>query len=435
MSPVEMTALPSKQFSDPVHGFISVPEGLILGLIQTPEVQRLRRIRQLGVGYLVFPGAEHTRFGHALGAMALMGDVLLSLSQKGTTITSDEFIAAQAAALLHDVGHAPFSHTLESELIEDFHHEKMSRAMMVKLNEALGGRLALALQIFDDTCSRPFFHQLIASQLDMDRLDYLRRDAFYTGVSEGIVGVQRIIKTMRIHPVEGGPGSELVIESKGAYAVESFIISRRLMFWQVYLHKAVLSGDHLLKGIFRRIRARLASADDVEISPALAFFLKHRITVDELEDPNVLDHYTRLDDADVIYTIKRLAQSNDPVLADLCRRFLNRDFFRVVILDDLPGDEQSTLWRDQIAGWIAANFAVSGAEARSLLPYYLLIGQSRHAAYEKHGAQSIRIVRRDGRVSDFADIPEAAAVSALSHVVTKPYVCYPKEVSLSLPQH
>ncbi|HYG69503.1 MAG TPA: HD domain-containing protein, partial [Anaeromyxobacteraceae bacterium] len=243
----------SKLFNDPVHGFVSVPRGLILDLVETPAFQRLRRIRQLGLGFLVFPGAVHTRFEHALGAMALMQEALDTLREKGTFMATDEVEAALAAALLHDIGHGPFSHTLEEQLLppgpdgRPHHHERMSRALIRRLDRRFGGALGLTLEIFDGTYERPFFHTLVASQLDMDRLDYLRRDAFYTGVAEGVVGVERVLKTMRVHPERGGPDSRVVIEAKGAYAVENVILSRRLMFWQVYLHKTVIAADHLLR--------------------------------------------------------------------------------------------------------------------------------------------------------------------------------------------
>ena len=248
-----------KIFSDPVHGFISVPKGLILDVMGSEEVQRLRRIRQLGVGHMVFPGAEHSRFGHALGAMALMQDALTSLSGKGTKISAVEMEAAMAAALLHDVGHGPFSHTLEHELLTDFQHEQMSRALLERLNTQYKGKLDLTLAMFDDTYERRWFHQLISSQLDMDRLDYLRRDSYYTGVVEGRIGAGRIIKTLQVHPGETPDQDRIVVESKGAYAVENFLIARRLMYWQVYLHKTVLAGDYVLRSVVRRVRWHLTS--------------------------------------------------------------------------------------------------------------------------------------------------------------------------------
>jgi HD superfamily phosphohydrolase len=426
-----------KIFSDPVHGFISVPKELILDLVQTPEVQRLRRIRQLGVGHLVFPGAEHTRFVHALGAMALMQDALQNLSEKGTPISSEENLAAMAAALLHDLGHGPFSHTLEHELITDFHHEAMSRKLLVRLNDRFGGVLGLTLEIFDDNYERPFFHQLISSQLDMDRLDYLRRDSFYTGVSEGVVGVDRIIKTMRVHPLPGGSDSEIIIEAKGVYAIENFLISRRLMYWQVYLHKTVVAGDHLLRSIIRRVRAHLdgtltqeTPTDLSEASEALFYFLERKLTADDLDNPELCDQYASLDDIDVLYSLKQWATSSDSVLADLSQRFINREFFRVRFLPNQPTPEQIRGWREEVADWLLARqIAGTPSEAEEALPYYLMTGTSRHAAYtDLH--ESIRILGRNQQIRELSRTSEALSVGTLTSAVEKPYVCYPKGAEL-----
>jgi uncharacterized protein len=419
-----------KVFSDPVHGFISVHRKLILDLIQMPEVQRLRRIRQLGIGYLVFSGAEHTRFGHALGAMALMQDTLATLSEKGTEISHEESLAAQAAALLHDIGHGPFSHTLEHELISGFEHEDMSRVLLLHLNERLGGALDLALRIFDGTYERPFFHQMVASQLDMDRLDYLRRDSFYTGVVEGEVGVQRIIKTMRVDPIEGGPGSRIVIESKGIYAIENFLIARRLMYWQVYLHKTVLAGDQLLRAVFRRVRTQLGQRNrEVEqvCSPALLFFLKNDIHKGDLQREDVRAAFCELDDTDVLYSMKRWRQGSDRVLADLCRRFLDRDFFRVSFLPERPGPEQVGNWREQIALWLEQSDLSGPATSAEDATYYLATDDSRHVGYERM-EDSICILERSGRVRELSEISDTPSVTALAEFVVKPYVAYPKEV-------
>lgn len=430
-----------KIFSDPVHGFISVPKQLILDLIQTPEVQRLRRIRQLGVGHLVFPGAEHTRFVHALGAMALMQDALQNLSEKGTSISPRENIAAMAAALLHDLGHGPFSHTLEHELIDDFHHEAMSRQLLLRLNDRFGGALDLTLEIFDDRYERPFFHELISSQLDMDRLDYLRRDSFYTGVSEGVVGVDRIIKTMRVHPLPGGPDSQIVIEAKGVYAIENFLISRRLMYWQVYLHKTVVAGDHLLRSIMGRVRAQLHDVrsggrpDNLrDASDALLYFLERHLSSDNLDDRELCDQYARLDDIDVLYSLKQWAAGTDPVLADLSSRFINRDFFRVTFLSESPTDARIDEWRETVTGWLLTEGIVqTPAEARDALPYYFMTGTSRHAAYtDMH--ESIRILGRDQEIRELSQTSEALSVGTLTSAVEKPYVCYPKGADILDPE-
>ena len=433
MPPDPPAASRFKLFSDPVHGFISVPKTLIVELIQTPEVQRLRRIRQLGIGYLVFPGAEHTRFTHALGAMALMQATLGVLEEKGTPISSEEHTAALAAALLHDVGHGPFSHTLEHEIIKGFHHEAMSRALLVDLNDRLGGALDRALAIFDGTYERAFFHELVSSQLDMDRLDYLRRDSFFTGVVEGRVGVERIIKTLRVHPAEGGAGSHIVVEAKGIYAVENFLIARRLMYWQVYLHKTVLAGDQLLRAVFRRVRAHLRAGRRAEVeaaSPALLFFLENAVDPQDVEDADVRRRFCALDDADVLYSLKRWAESRDKILADLARRFIHRRFFRTAFLTEPPSEDEVHAWQARIAAYLRRAGLADAAGADEAASYYLTLDFSRHAAYERL-EDSILIQDRDGRVRELSETTDTAAIAALTPPVVKPYVCYPKEVELA----
>ena len=404
-------------------------------LLQRPEVQRLRRIRQLGVGHLVFPGAEHSRFGHALGAMALMQDALNSLSDKGASISPEERTAALAAALLHDVGHGPFSHTLEHVFIRDFHHEQMSRALLLHLNEELDGLLERAIQIFDNTYERPFFHQLVSSQLDMDRLDYLRRDSFFTGVVEGEVGVQRIIKTMRVHSTGGQKDAHIVVESKGIYAVENFIIARRLMYWQVYLHKTVLAGDQLLHTAFQRARDLIqnGSSDLVEekTTPALFFFLKREIHADQIYTPAVRRTFCQLDDSDVIFSLKQWMHAEDPVLSDLARRFIHRDFFRVTFLSEKPSEKQIASWRARVADWLSTPASSHKQPNAQHTDYYLTVGRSRHTAYESTD-NSIGILDRNNTVRELSDTADTAAVAELTGFVVKPYVCYPKEVPLDL---
>ncbi|MFP4228252.1 MAG: HD domain-containing protein [Salinivenus sp.] len=426
-----------KLFSDPVHGFISVPKNLIMDLIQTPEVQRLRRIRQLGVGHLVFPGAEHTRFNHALGAMALMQDALTNLSEKGTPISPEERTAALAAALLHDVGHGAFSHTLEHQLIDNFQHEEMSRAILLHLNEQMDGALDRALAIFDDTYERPFFHQLVSSQLDMDRLDYLRRDSFYTGVAEGEVGVQRLLKTMRVYPLAGGPDAEIMVEGKGIYAVENFLISRRLMYWQVYMHKTVLAGDELLRALLHRAATHLdgpGSGPDWlhHGSRPLLFFLSHDIQADQITDDPIRRRYCQIDDTDLLFSAKQwMRQDNDPVLADLSRRFINRDFFRVTFVPQTPSASQFDSWRHQVADWLVNQGLVARGEAWAAARHYLTLGASRHTAYDSH-EEMIDILGRDGTVQELSEMADTAAISELTQFVEKPYVCFPKPVDLDV---
>jgi len=434
-----------KLFSDPVHGFVSVPRGLVLDLIETPAFQRLRRIRQLGLGFLVFPGAVHTRFEHALGAMALMHEALLTLQEKGTVMATDEVEAALAAALLHDVGHGPFSHTLEAQLVAPaaggtpFHHERMSRALMARLNRENSGALDLTLAIFDGTYDRPFFHTLVSSQLDMDRLDYLRRDSFYTGVAEGVVGVERILKTMRVHPPEGGPTSRVVIEAKGAYAVENYVLSRRLMYWQVYLHKTVLAADHLLRAAYARAQTHFHDSSAMSdpglaaTAPCLAFFLQGHARADNLDRDDVLDAFTALDDPALLYSLSRWADSHDPVLADLARRFLHRDLPRTVHLAAPPSADDLARWRGTLAEWLVEKGCATPATAEADAAYYLATDEARLDAYRPVG-DAICILERDGRLRELSEAGDGTAIGALAEAgpVVKPYVCFPKQVRLDV---
>ncbi|MEM6783197.1 MAG: HD domain-containing protein [Bacteroidota bacterium] len=424
-----------KLFSDPVHGFVSVPKGLVLDVIETPEFQRLRRIRQLGLGHLVFPGAEHTRFGHALGAMALMQQALGVLQEKGTPLSPPEVEAAHLVALLHDIGHGPFSHTLERDLIAadeagPFRHETMSRALIARLDARFEGRLGLALALFDGTYARPFFHELVASQLDVDRLDYLRRDSFFTGVAEGVVGVERIIKTMRVHPTQGGPGSRIVIEAKGAYAVESFVLSRRLMYAQVYLHKTVIAADHLLRSAFARAQTQAHSSDRaVEASaPSVWFFLANRVTTSSATEPAVVDAFARLDDTGLLYSLTRWMDSSDPVLADLSERFLHRRLFRTRYLDAEPSTVDLARWHTQVADWLVSR-GIPATQAEEAAPLYVTPGVSRLRAYGQ-GREPICILERDGRIRELSEASDGISVGAMARAVTKPYVCFPKELDL-----
>ena len=420
-----------KIFSDPVHGFISVPNGLILSLIDTPEVQRLRRIRQLGIGYLVFPGAEHSRFGHALGAMALMHDCLSSLSEKDVAISPEEHTAAMAAALLHDIGHGPFSHTLENEVIKGFRHEEMSRVFLAALNKRFDGALDLALEIFDNSYPRQFFHDLVSSQLDMDRLDYLRRDSYYTGVVEGRIGVERIIKTMRVvHEQKAGISSErIVIESRGMHAVENFLIARRMMYWQVYLHKTILAGDHLLQSIIRRVRWLIKNdrRGDVQgTSPAFLFFLDRAVRPDEISQPDVIHHFCSLDDTDIIYSLKSWMGSEDRVLSDLCRRVINRSFFRVRFITEPVSDLLRENWKDRVVSFLKSQGISSTESAESDAQYYLAFATSRHEAYEK--AQNSIGVLQNNEVLELSEALEVSALSGLTERESRQYICFPKEL-------
>ena len=421
-----------KIFADPVHGFISVPRELILSLIATPEVQRLRRIRQMGLGNLVYPGGEHTRFSHALGAMALMQEALNVLTEKGTPVSAEEYTAALASALLHDVGHGPFSHTLEHVLIADFHHEEMSRVLIQQLNKRYKGALDLVLDIFENRYHRPFFNKLLSSQLDMDRLDYLRRDSFYTGVAEGVVGVERIIKTLHVHPLEGDATSTIGVETKGSYAVENFLFARRSMYWQVYLHKTVISGDYLLATIIQRARWCIKAGNGPvrdSCSPALLYFLENDVTGSQIDQPPVIKAYCELDDSDIFYSLKQWTQSNDVVLADLCSRFINRQFFRIRYVEAPLTDADRAIWIERVISWLKSRFALNTERATRILDHYFYHGSVQHVSYTSND-DPIYVIQHDGVMKELSTTTDTGAIAALSARVTKYFVCYPKELDL-----
>jgi HD superfamily phosphohydrolase len=312
-----------KVVNDPVYGFIPIPHGIVFDVMQHPYVQRLRRISQVGLSVYVYPGATHTRFHHALGALYLMQEAVASLRNKGVAISADEAEAAQLAILLHDVGHGPFSHALEHTLLP-VHHEVLTRRIMDLLNEQMHGKLDLAIAIFEDSYDRPFLHQLISGQLDMDRLDYLMRDSFYTGVIEGVVGHDRIIKMLDVH------NNRLVVEDKGIYSIERFLHARRLMYWQVYLHKTVLAAEHMLIQTLSVAKYLFRQGYPLEVHPRLRYFMEiGEQGIIDINDIDVLERYCKLDDVDVMHAIKDWASDKHPVLSYLANGLLNRRLFRI----------------------------------------------------------------------------------------------------------
>lgn len=411
-------------FSDPVHGFIAVEGNLLLSLIQTPELQRLRRIRQLGVGYLVFPGAEHSRFGHALGAMALMDDALSSLSRQGVNISKEEHEAARAAALLHDIGHGPFSHTLENDLVENFQHEEMSRVLLAEINSRLDGALDLTLKIFDDNYQPALFHQLVSSQLDMDRLDYLRRDSYYTGVMEGVIGVSRIINMMRPNRSKTGT---LAFDQKSTYTIENFLQARRFMYWQVYLHRSVIAGDHLLKSILRRAR-HLSTEDTLpEASRSLMFFIKNRISGESLSKSDVWSTYCSLDDSDILYSIKLWQESPDPILSDLCQRFINRRLPKVRFVTEKPSDDRLEELCDRSKSHLVSAGLSTKQSVDHDVNYYFYSGEVTHRAYDDRSG-SINLISPSGELRELSEMDNSLTVSALTTTETRSYIVLPEEV-------
>ena len=405
-----------KIFNDPVHGFISIPKGIILQLIDHPYIQRLRRIRQLGLGYLVFPAAEHSRFSHALGALELGQRVLNNLREKDTTISNQEYEGTLIALLLHDVGHGPLSHTLEHSLLSEFNHEMMSLAIMHELNRQFSGALSTAIEIFTDQHPKKFLHQLVSSQLDLDRLDYLKRDSFFTGVSEGSVGIQRILKTLRVHK------NNIVIERKGIYAIENYIISRRLMFMQVYLHKTVLSADSLIRSIFKRVSYLFTQGKLLPSgSTQLDYFLREQPSAKKNISSSVIDAYAQLDDYDVYQSIKAWQSSKDPILSDLSNRFLNRNLFRASFYERKPGKSTHQKIQELTRSYLDKNGLPSDEES---LKYYIRTEYSTSEAY-KYKNDSIWILDNEVAI-EFSKAADTKNIIALTEPVKKHFIIHPK---------
>ncbi|MFO8030247.1 MAG: HD domain-containing protein [Cyclonatronaceae bacterium] len=410
-----------KIFTDPVHGFIHVPKGLVLRLLDHPYVQRLRRIRQLGLASTVFPGAEHSRFSHALGALGLMQRVLHHLRERDTTITHREFESTLIAILLHDIGHGPFSHTLEKGIVRNIHHEQLTLRLMEELNKQCNGQLDTAIEIFSGQYPKKFLNQLIASQLDIDRLDYIRRDSMFTGVHEGAIGIDRIIRTMRVHQ------GNIVIDKKGIYAIENYIVARRLMYMQVYLHKTVLAGDKLLLAILNRARQLLRKGEDLPFhSPALAFFFTEKQSGGKSIPKKVLDTFVDLDDNDILMTLKYWQHNEHPVLRDLCRRFLNRDFFRTTFLDKKPSDQEVAQWKEKTAVCLEQLGLPSNPET---VDCYFSHDLSQSEAYRSQ-VDGIWILKDHEVAVEFSKASDNQHILALTKPVIKPYVVHLKEVSL-----
>lgn len=405
-----------KIFNDPIYGFITIPGELIFDIIEHPYFQRLRRIRQLGLTDLVYPGALHTRFHHALGAMHLMGVALHSLRSKGHEISDEEFEAAQIAVLLHDIGHGPFSHALESTLLSRIPHEELSLLITEDLNLHFNGALKLAIKMFRNTYKRKFFHQLISSQLDIDRLDYLKRDSFFTGVSEGTIGANRIIKMMNI------ANDRLVIEEKGIYSIEHFLTARRLMYWQVYLHKATVSAEKMMIQTILRARDLVISGTPLFSSPALQLFLEKNLTLQDFKKgKRYLEAFTNLDDFDIWGAIKIWQNHNDKTLAFLCNSLLNRKLFRI----EISGSSFNSEVKEKIRKDLLKTLNINKEHEK----YYLIHGTLSNAAYISVG-ENISILTKKGRIVDVAEASDLPSIQALGKIVKKHYLCWPKNVYL-----
>ena len=393
-----------------MYGFITIRHPFILELIDHPWFQRLRRIAQLGLSHMVYPGALHNRFQHAIGAMHLMQNAIDELRLKGNEIDDEEEVALLCAILLHDIGHGPFSHALEYTIASEVHHEKISSLIMAQLNEHFKGRLSMAIAIFNNQYHKRFLHQLVSSQLDMDRLDYLARDSFFSGVVEGQVGSERILKMLDV------VDDQLVVEEKGIYSIEKFIVARRFMYWQVYLHKTVLSAEFMLVNALRRAQELARSGVELHCSPALRHFLYHKVTLNDLEgDSAALGYYAALDDFDIAAALKVWQQHEDRVLSMLASHLVNRRLFKIEIQRELftPNRVSSEIDR------VAAKYGFSKVEAA----YFVIHSSVDNRAYNSQ-YDVIRILMKDGSVRDAAEVSDHLNIAALSSVVEKHFVAY-----------
>ena len=405
--------------NDPVYGFITIPSELLYDLVEHPYFQRLRRIKQLGMSEYVYPGALHTRFHHALGAMHLMGQAMQTLRGKGHLISDDECEAAQIAILLHDVGHGPFSHVLESCFLKNVPHEEVSLLLMHDLNQQFGGQLSLAITMFDGTYERPFFHQLVSSQLDMDRMDYLNRDSFYTGVAEGTIGADRIIKMLDL------VDDQLVVEAKGILSIENFLNSRRIMYWQVYLHKTSICVESMLIQLLRRARflMRQPGSETLFASPAFRLFLENDVSLTEFRmEPRYLRAFTELDDFDVWACIKYWSTHPDRTLATICRMLLDRHLYKIV--------HATEPFAPELIAEIEQQLRQQGITDDEMA-YFLVEGQATNAAYLPSGDQ-INIKLKTGQVIDIADASDLPNIKALTHIVRRYYICWAKNLDWTL---
>jgi hypothetical protein len=398
-----------KIINDPVYGFLRFPEPQVMHIIAHPWFQRLRHIKQMGMAHLVYPGAVHTRLHHSLGACHLMNEALDVLKSKGVQFTAEECVAARLAILLHDVGHGPFSHALEHSLVEGVSHEQVSRLIMHRINKETGGMLDTAIQIFDHAYPRRYLHQLVSSQLDMDRMDYLNRDSFFTGVSEGVIGYDRILQMLTV------VSDDLMVEQKAVHSVEKFIIARRLMYWQVYLHKTVLGAELLIVNILKRARELARSGSSLFATPALHHFLYNDVSAGAFEqDPIHLEAFCSLDDADITSAIKVWQTHSDAILARLCRMLVARRLYKVQ-LSAAPLDDALDIAvpkAKEITGFDDAH-----------LSYFAFGGTTSTSTYNTTD-ERIQIAMKDGSVRDISGVEDPLVSQALARPVLKNYICY-----------
>ena len=402
-----------KIFNDPIYGFISIPNTIIFDLIQHPYFQRLRRISQMGLSYIVYPGAHHTRFHHAIGCMHLMQKSVQTLRFKGVEISKEEEIALYIAILLHDIGHGPFSHAMENSIVEGVHHEQISLAFMNELNQQFDQKLSLAIQIFKGEYHRKFMLQLISSQLDMDRMDYLKRDSFYSGVAEGNINSDRLIQMMTVK------NDELLVEEKGIYSVEKFLVARRLMYWQAYLHKTSVVAEMILTRILKRAKELTQKGEQLWCSAALSYFLNNKITLETFDKP-IIEKFAQLDDFDVMGAIKEWQFHADFVLSSLSKMIINRDLLKITLLDKKPNTELLHKLKNEFA--TQKNISIQDAA------YFVFKGKIKNQAYNTD-KEPIRILKKDKTIENIVDSSDQLQLKALSKSVTKFFICYPKTLT------
>ncbi len=405
-----------KIFNDPVHGFITVPYEILYQIVDDPWFQRLRRIKQLGLTDYVYPGASHTRFHHALGATYLMQRAIDILKIKGQDISPEEEKAALLAILLHDIGHGPYSHTLESCLIGGVSHEQLSISYMHAFNEKFDGELDMAIQIFEGTYKKQFLHDLLSSQLDVDRLDYLSRDSFFTGVSEGVVGIGRIIEMLDVR------NGRLVVEAKGLYSIERFITARRLMYWQVYLHKTVLCVEHMMVKAVQRARELFNNGMDLEASASLKYFLKNEPDRSAFE-PNgeALHHFSKLDDHDLMLAFKNWMDNDDIILSHLCESIINRHLFKI----EMQSSDFDPAKVQKIRAAIQDDFGLQEKD----IHYMLIKDRTSNHAYDQSKGK-ITILHKDESLKDFSEESDHGDLNSIIEPVSKHYICYPKSLTI-----
>lgn len=399
-----------KIINDPVLGFITIPTEFLYDLIQHPYMQRLNRIKQLGLASFVYPGTQHTRFQHSIGAMHLMNETINQLRFKNIDITDEEAEAVLAAILLHDIGHGPFSHALEHSIVKNIHHETLSLLLIEKINDETNGKLDLAIAIFNNNYRKKFLHQLVSSQLDMDRLDYLVRDSFYSGVAEGTVGAARIIKMLNVKD------DCLVVEAKGIYSIENFLIARRLMYWQVYLHKTAVAAECMLVNILKRAKELSQNNTPLFATPALQYFLTKTVTIDVFEtSPTALSNFVLLDDSDVISALKVWASHPDIVLSTLSQHFINRKLFKV----KTSNKKFSSAEKVALLKIYQKKYAINNVDAKYFLHE---IGLTNDTYNSSHG--NVKILYNDGSVKDISNASDILNTSILSKNITKHFLCF-----------